>query len=208
MTIAPLFREGGDERKCMAEIVLGLGTGHASTLGSAPAQVRQVAERDKVDPRIDYAEALRQARPGIADEISDERMQAHYEACLRGVAQLKVVLDRVNPDVMIIIGDDQHEQFMNDNMPMFALFHGDEMPAPPRSPSWVDAATDWRAGDSRDSFPGHPELANHLLRSLCAEGFDFARTDKLRPEIGLGHAFVLPMRSDHSINGQHLLSAE
>jgi 3-O-methylgallate 3,4-dioxygenase len=178
----------------MAEIVLGLGTGHASTLGSPPSQVRRVAERDRVDPRIDYAAQLARVRPGMDAEVSDERMQEHYEACVNGVARLKRVLDEVDPDVMIIIGDDQHEQFLDDNLPMFALFHGDVLPAPPRSPDWVNPAEDWRADDTRDAFPAEPDLASHLIRMLCADGFDFARTNKLRADVGLGHAFVLPYR--------------
>lgn len=178
----------------MAEIVLGLGTGHASTLGSPPSQVKKVAIRDQTDKRIDYASLLQRVRPGIGAEITDERMQEHYEACLRGVARLKEVLDRVDPDVLVIVGDDQLEQFRDDGMPMLALFHGKVMEAPFLRLAWVEPKDDWRFADKRDSFPCEPALADHLLRFLCDAGFDMARTNQFRPGIGVGHAFATPYR--------------
>ena len=170
----------------MAQIVLGLGTGHASTLGSPPAQVRKVAERDVHDPRMDYAALLRDVRPGMAEEITDEKMNERHQACLRGVARLDAMLREAKPDVLVMVGDDQHEQFLDDNMPMFAIYHGEEMSMIKRR--------DADAKDARAVIPGEPELAGHLLRFLCDAGFDLARCARLRPDVGLGHAFVNPYR--------------
>ena len=178
----------------MARIVLGIGTGHASTLGTHPSQVKKVAEKDVHDPRIDYAALLQVAPPWIADEISEEKMQQHYEECLAGVAELDRVFRKVNPDVIIVIGDDQHEQFLDDNLPMFGIFNGQDMPITHRKYAWSDPKWDWEAQDPRTSIPGEPALANHLLQRLCAKGFDLARCNNLRREIGLGHAFVNPYR--------------
>lgn len=178
----------------MADVVLGLGTGHASTLGTPPAQVKKVAERDVHDPRMDYAALLRAAPDWIQHEIADEKIQEHYEACLRGVERLDAVLREVAPDVLVVVGDDQHEQFMDDNLPTFGIFRGSDMPIVHRTYPWSDPSRDWDAGDTRTSLPGEPDLADHLLRFLCEAGFDFARADELRRDIGLGHAFVNPYR--------------
>jgi len=178
----------------MARIVLGVGTGHASTLGTHPSQVRRVAERDMHDPRIDYTALLQQVPARVADEITDEKMQQHYEECVAGVTELDRVFRSVNPDVIIVIGDDQHEQFLDDNLPMFAIFNGQDMPITHRRYAWSDSQRDWHAQDPRTSIPGEPALANHLLQHLCAKGFDLARCNNLRREIGLGHAFVNPYR--------------
>ena len=168
----------------MARIVLGLGTGHASTLGSPPAQGRKVAERDVHDPRMDYAALLRDVRPDMAAEITDEKMHERHQACLRGVARLDEMLREAKPDVLVMVGDDQHEQFLDDNMPMFAIYHGAEMSMIKRR--------DADAKDPRTSIPGEPALASHLLSSLCDAGLDLARCDRLRANVGLGHAFVNP----------------
>lgn len=176
----------------MAQIVLGMGTGHASTLGSPPSRVRKVAERDIHDPRMDYAALLRDVRPDMAAEITDEKMHERHQACLRGVARLDEMLREAEPDVLVMVGDDQHEQFLDDNMPMFAIFHGAEMPMTKRNTGWSTPGGDEDAKDSRTSIPGEPALASHLLSSLCDAGFDLARCDRLRADVGLGHAFVNP----------------
>ena len=36
--------------------------------------------------------------------------------------------EEVNPDVVVVFGDDQHEQFQDDNMPTFAIYHGKSLP--------------------------------------------------------------------------------
>ena len=132
----------------MARIVLGIGTGHASTLGTHPSQVKKVAERDMRDPRIDYTALLQQAPARVADEITDEKMQQHYEECLAGVTELDRVFRSVNPDVIIVIGDDQHEQFLDDNLPMFAIFNGQDMPITHRRYAWSDPQRDWNCAFS------------------------------------------------------------
>ena len=178
----------------MANVVLGIGTGHASTLGSRPDQVKKIAERDEHDPRIDYAALLKAAPPDVPEKITEDALEHYYELCLRGVAGLKAVLDESAPDVVIVIGDDQHEQFLDDGLPMLALFNGEVMHIVRRTRPWDDPQKGWDAQDTRTEFPGHPELANHLLRSLCSKGFDLARSNALRPNVGLGHAFVNPYR--------------
>jgi hypothetical protein len=123
-------------------------------------------------------------------EITEEKLQERYEACVAGVQKVKAVLDEVNPDVLVIVGDDQHEQFLDDNMPIFAIYHGDEMFTVQRRAPWADNGQ--RPEDSRPVIKGEPDLAMHLIRELCGEGFDIARTNKQREGVGLGHAFINP----------------
>src|SRR5439155_16009724 len=159
------------------------------TLGSPPQQVRRIAtDKDPFDPRMDYQSLLKTVRPGMEREITEEKLQERYEACLAGVQKLKAVLDDVNPDVLLIVGDDQHEQFLDDNMPIFAIYHGDEMSTVQRRAPWADSGR--RPEASRSVIQGQPDLALHLIKELCGEGFDIARTNKQREGVGLGHAFI------------------
>jgi 3-O-methylgallate 3,4-dioxygenase len=43
--------------------------------------------------------------------------------------------------------------------------------------------------ETADEYDTAQDLANHLIHSLVDDEFDIARCNKLRPEIGVGHAF-------------------
>jgi aromatic ring-opening dioxygenase catalytic subunit (LigB family) len=103
------------------------------------------------------------------------------------------------PDVIILFGDDQSEQFDFRNYPAFAIFAGESfsgfkisgkfgLPVPktarasrPKTPEhWV-------------STPGHPSVARALITQLMQEGFDLSFSLELpRPDDGIGHAFMRP----------------
>jgi hypothetical protein len=93
---------------------------------------------------------------------------------------------------MVIFGDDQQEQFHDDNMPMFAIYHGESIPVvndnKHRPAGWKDAERRGWA-DTMSQYETEPDLANHLIRSLVDAEFDVARCNQLREEIGVGHAF-------------------
>ena len=56
-------------------------------------------------------------------DVSRER----DERCQRQLDVLGERLARANPDVLIIVGDDHHEWFLNDIQPAFSIFHGKEV---------------------------------------------------------------------------------
>lgn len=47
---------------------------------------------------------------------------------------------------------------------------------------------------SVQDFPAAPELAEHLIAHLIDDGFDVACSNRLKPEIGIGHAFAVLYR--------------
>jgi hypothetical protein len=101
-------------------------------------------------------------------------------------------LQRAEVDVVVVFGDDQHEQFQDDNMPTFAIYHGKSLPVVTHTGRNPAA---WKSAEERGWAKTAPEyeadhvLAGHLIRSLVEAEFDIARCNKLRPEIGVGHAF-------------------
>jgi hypothetical protein len=101
-------------------------------------------------------------------------------------------LRAAKPDLVVIFGDDQQEQFHDDNMPTFALYHGKTLPVVKhtgRNPAaWKNAEEDGWA-ETKPEYENGWELANHLIARLTADEFDIARANKLRAEIGVGHAF-------------------
>ena len=174
----------------MAEIILGLGTPHSPQLSIPADRWALLVEKDQKDTRIDYARLVKVAKPGIEQELSQQKMQARYDAMQTNLDAACKTLAQASPDVLVVIGDDQHEQFLDDNMPMFSVFRGASLKMVKRAhPQAWRKAEEEEAPDERKQFPAHPELAEHVISSLVQQGFDIACSNQLREEIGLGHAF-------------------
>ena len=176
----------------MAEIVIGIGTSHSPQLSVRAADWQVLREKDETDPRLDYQKLLQKAKPGLNVELTPEKFRQRDEACQAAIKVLGDALREASADLVVIFGDDQQEQFHDDNMPTFAIYHGKSVPVVThtgRNPAawkhaeergWAATAPEYEAGD---------DLAGHLVRALTVAEFDIARCNKLRPEIGVGHAF-------------------
>jgi len=176
----------------MAEIVLGIATSHGPQLRTPAERWHLFLEKDQKDRRFDYQDLLAQAKPEIRHQLSGEIFKSKYDACQAALAQLRGAFTAAAPDAVIVIGDDQHEQFWEDNMPMFSIFYGETLEQIPRSAqnrqTWWNSTAAY--GDQqRRSFPCEVDLAHHLIGQVIAQGFDLATANKLKSEMGIGHAF-------------------
>jgi hypothetical protein len=176
----------------MAEIVLGIASSHSPQLSVAAKEWHLLREKDEHDPRLDYQGLLRRAKPDISADLTPDKMQERDEACQRAIACLGDVLRNAAADVIVVFGDDQHEQFSDDNMPTFALYHGETLPVVKhsgRNPAAWKTAEERGWAETASEYRAAPALADHLIRSLVIDEFDIARCDRFRKEIGVGHAF-------------------
>jgi 3-O-methylgallate 3,4-dioxygenase len=190
----------------MAEITLGMASPHAFG-GGTPLAMAANRQKDATDRRMNYAELLERAkkeRPWLAGEVSEDKMQARYDRVMTGVNALGAMLREAAPDVLVVVGDDQKEQFQEDNMPIFCIFRGETLPTRRNraarentgSRSWDstlwDRARQEQAGQETyaPEQPAAPELGEHLIRFMVDEGFDVAASNRMNPDIGLGHAFT------------------
>jgi hypothetical protein len=176
----------------MAEVVIGIGTSHSPQLSIRAKDWGELLKKDETDPRLDYPDLLERAKPGLAAELTPEKFRERDEACLKAIKNLGDALQKSKPDVVVIFGDDQHEQFHDENMPTFAIYHGKSLPVVKdnklRSSGWKDAERQGWA-ETASEYETAPDLADHLIRSLVDAEFDIARCNKLRAEVGVGHAF-------------------
>lgn len=176
----------------MAEIVIGLGTSHSPQLSIRAKDWEYLLKKDQTDPRLDYQALLKRAKPGLEKELTLEKFRERDEACQKAIRTLGDALRASQADVVIIFGDDQQEQFHDDNMPMFSIYHGKSIPVvndnKHRPAGWKDAERRGWA-DTMSQYETEQDLANHLIRSLVDAEFDVARCNQLREEIGVGHAF-------------------
>ena len=81
-----------------------------------------------------------------------------------------------NPDVTVIISDDQDEWFYEHNMPRFAVYWGESAPLIPRS--LVEGASQMATmiargyGDVAMAVPVASRFGRYLVEYLCDHGFD------------------------------------
>ena len=176
----------------MAKVVLGMGTSHSPQLSVRASDWQVLREKDEHDPRLNYQGLLERAKPGIQTELTPEKFRERDEACQKAIKTLGGVLRQAEVDLVVIFGDDQHEQFQDDNMPTFAIYHGKSLPVVTHTGRNLAA---WKSFEERGWAQPAPEyeagqgLAEHLVYSLVKDEFDIARCKTLRPEIGVGHAF-------------------
>lgn len=189
----------------MAKIVLGIGTSHSPLLvldGNSWEFRSQDDRRNKSLFTLD-------GRKVSYDDLVKERGEPHgaqsdpagFPAVAR---QAEAYLDRLaqrlkaaQPDVVLVIGDDQGELFGHDNMPAMSVYRGDEvvmmeMALPHPHLSWTDKAF-W-AGyrmDMPNRFPASPALAHDLIDGLIRQGVDVASASSVPDPAhrAFGHAY-------------------
>jgi len=131
---------------------------------------------------------------------------AHFET---QAALAQVALDRLrdaivgaDPDVLIIIGDDQEELFTRDRMPAVAVYSGAEWVTYPKSelvptlPDWYLEANRHYQMETAHRHPGAPELAEVLIDGLIGGGVDLTVVDAVADpyRAGFGHAYGFVMQ--------------
>ncbi|MGA6963883.1 MAG: hypothetical protein WBZ51_09700, partial [Xanthobacteraceae bacterium] len=119
----------------MAEIVFGFGTSHGPLLATPPEEWDLRANVDRRNKALAFGAGTYDFR-----ELYELRKGEHFEKqnalevrrerdarCQHQLDALGEQLAGVNPDVLIIVGDDHHEWFLNDIQPAFSVFHGKEV---------------------------------------------------------------------------------
>jgi hypothetical protein len=194
----------------MARIVAGIGTTHGSPSSATPSGWRRRAQRDRQSRELwfrgntyAYPELLEErADEHLERELDEEKQRQRSETCQRAIAQLAETLERVAPDVCIILGDDQHESFHDDNMPSMCVYWGssvddagfDSVYRREQDPA---AASFANAPAEHASYTTDATLGRHLIESFMEQGFDVAHSNSLpagRREGAIGHAFYFVYR--------------
>jgi hypothetical protein len=176
----------------MAEIVIGIGTSHSPQLSVRASEWGLLREKDEHDPRLDYQGLLKHAKPGVEKELTLEKMRERDLACQKAIQTLGDALQKADVDLIVVFGDDQQEQFHDDNMPTFAIYHGKTLPVVKHhttKPAGWKTAEQAGWAETLETYEAGPDLAEHLVRTLTQAEFDIARSNRLRPEVGVGHAF-------------------
>ena len=178
--------------------ILGVGLSHFPPFAFRPGSP-VLLKRTMSSPRV--PERLRDPRnwpaPMQAEWGADEGASfaaQHWERFASSVRQIRRAIEEFKPDVVVIFGDDQYENFREEFVPPFCVFIVNEMHSSPYAepPGSPDRGTN-RWNDPSDSVMvtrGHTAAARYLARRLPERGFDLPYAYKLNSPRGLGHAFV------------------
>lgn len=187
----------------MAEIVLGMGTSHSPMLSTPPDQwsLRTKADRQNRQHHYrgrvyDFQDLVKERAPGFSHEIDLETRQARQARNQDALGVLGRKLKDVAPDVIVIVGNDQHEFFDFELIPAVAVYRGKQIEnipftGPEPSPG-IAIAESGNCPPGGAAYPGAPELADHIICSLIDEGFDLTQLSSLvaaGPRRGIPHAF-------------------
>jgi len=118
--------------------------------------------------------------PAIGNAIAKELFEDPYwKPFFDGYPAARAWLDKVKPDVAIVVYNDHGLNFFLDKMPTFS----------------VGAAFEYENKDEGwglqplPPYPGDPELSWHLIESLVADEFDLCTCQ----EMAVDHGFTVPM---------------
>lgn len=186
----------------MAEIVLAIGTSHSPLLNSPAEDFAHHAEIDRTKRRLfdregqqrSFDQLVAEAPPNIGEELEFTVLQQRVERCRQGINHVSEVVRGANLDALIVIGDDQREQFLNDNMPAVLVYWGEQiinnvLPLPADAPAfWRLARSQYHEPLERRLYPVASDLGAHLIECLMNDSFDVSQARELRFERGEGHA--------------------
>jgi hypothetical protein len=193
----------------LAELVLGIGTSHGSMLSTPPQEWDGRAAADRRNKALafrgntysfDQLYALRQA-DGFATRNTAAARQAYYDRCQQQLDALGDILAAAKPDIMVVIGDDQHEWFTEELQPTFGIFCGSEVTN--FAPTAEEIARHTREGRGPSVAGNHPPvdqpypiaqgLAEHMIAQAMQDGFDvaaiMAQPKRDHEIMNLGHAY-------------------
>jgi aromatic ring-opening dioxygenase catalytic subunit (LigB family) len=121
-------------------------------------------------------------QPQVALE-SYENNKMRFDEIENGIRMIQQNFQELKPDAIIIIGDDQNENFNEENLPQFSIYIGESV-------NYYDSHK-----NVRGTQICHSELAWDLLEKSVERGFELSYSKKLPKGelISHAHAPLIPM---------------
>jgi hypothetical protein len=179
----------------MAEI-LGLGVTHFPGLMAPEGEMDAILRRALASERVPAAMKNPAGWPEPMRREWEENREAaaareHRRRCMAAFGAARRTLDAFRPDLVLIWGDDQYENFREDGVPPFCVFALDAVESRPFARRGFYNENIW--GETSDTVirtPGHRAAGLYLAAALIKEGFDTSYAYTMRYELGLPHAFI------------------
>lgn len=185
----------------MSAVVAVVGTSHSPMLGMEPERMwtlraqndAENSELADVDGQVrTFDELVANAAGRYEEQLSMKVWNAKFDEALQCVERIRRDLIELEPDLLLVIGDDQEELFTSRNQPAIAVYYGDtietHMPIDIGSP--LLSEVQHNLGMDGAKYPANPEAALHLIAELVKRDFDVATSSETETEGGFGHAFA------------------
>ncbi len=186
----------------MARIVLGIGTGHTPLISEPPeywaehgaSELKNSQSMENAYGGGKVEELIRQREAKLASQVTPEAYKARYQQIQSALEGVRATLNRVKPDVLVTVGDDQRDAFLFDYMPAMCVYRGEAIVSKPvdtsKMPGWR-ASSNWGyKGETEEVYPCQADLATHLVKSLIRDEFDVAYLTEPAEGRQIGHAFT------------------
>jgi 3-O-methylgallate 3,4-dioxygenase len=164
----------------MAEVVLGIGHSHTPQISVDPEEWPNLGRSEQPSPHIPE---------NLEDQLQLDCFREKHARVQGAIKQLGQLIRSTPLDAIIIFGDDQHEQFNDDNMPAVAIYHGERVEVHPRRPRLGGNFPTLHLEETASEYTNSADLATHLINSLTEQEFEITRSNQLKAERGIGHAF-------------------
>ena len=159
-------------------IVSAFATSHAYTF-QEPETWDKRRERSKTNVARKTGRLAFDTPEARAETLEDDRARyAQIRAAHRAVRER---VNRSKADAVLLIGDDQAENFTSDNMPQLLVYTGGDY-----------VADDWDRKHSA-TVSNHPEIAKQLVAGCVEMGFDVGWSDAFRDGKLVSHAHTEPI---------------
>ena len=160
----------------MADLVGVFATSHS------PALITPKEDWPALEPKISRANV-----PALEGKVRSSwpEHERRYQAA---IAELRRRIVDVRPDVLLVVGSDQRENFGSNSAPVFEMYLGERL----------GGSAGNRRTEGPESFPLEQqvpvELGRQVLVRLCDAGFDVAHSTEPTHAFGIGHAVSWPLR--------------
>jgi hypothetical protein len=159
--------------------VLGIGVTHYPPLASPDEKMADLLRWTMEDPDIpadakDPASWPPEMRAEYGDDGGIAAAGRHRDALRRGLAKCRAAIDEFAPDVVVIWGDDQYENFHKDLIPAFSVLAYEEIVVTPWSQMFGFPNVWDEPKDKLFTFPGHRDAGRYLAGELLSHDYDVA----------------------------------
>lgn len=172
----------------MAEILV-VGITHYPPLAGSDEMMSWILKRMLQNPHLPETFRRPDGWPKAMQEEwgSDEGTSAartHRERLVKAFRKTRAQIDEFRPDLVVVWGDDQYENFREDIIPPYCIYaHESSAFGPSARNVWKEPA------DKKFHLPGNVAAAKYLASGLIEAGFDTAYSYKPLHH-PLGHAFA------------------
>lgn len=193
----------------MAELVLGIGTSHTPLLALDGPEWLEWGKNDHTShllfdedgQRISYDDRVAALGDRFADTITVERCIEAKERSTRALDALAARIVQARLDTIVVVGDDQYEHLLDNNLPAIVVYWGDSIrnsslaSVGDRAPIVQRSLSGYLEEGPDREYPVDSAFARHLMGVMLDRHIDLASAHSLpNPTRGMGHAFAFPLR--------------